>query len=75
MNRPEAANAQDTQFLYELNDAFDRAAREDDVRVIILAANGKHFSSGHDMRERDHHDNQDRYAPVTHLPAAPPPGR
>lgn len=65
MNRPEAANAQDTQFLYELNAAFDRAAREDDVKVIILAANGKHFSSGHDIRERDHHDNQDRYAPVT----------
>ena len=65
MNRPEAANAQDTQFLYELNDAFDRAAREDDVRVIILAANGKHFSSGHDIRETDHHDHQDLYRPVT----------
>ena len=50
MNRPEAANAQDTQFLYELNAAFDRAAREDDVKVIILAANGKHFSSGHDLK-------------------------
>ena len=67
MNRPEAANAQDTQFLYELNDAFDRAARDDSVKVIILAANGKHFSSGHDVRERDHHDNQDRYAPVTNF--------
>jgi enoyl-CoA hydratase len=65
LNRPDAANAQDTQLLYELNDAFNRAAREDDVRVIILAANGKHFSSGHDMRERNHHDNQDRYMPVT----------
>lgn len=65
MNRPEAANAQDTQFLYELNAAFDRAAREDDVRVIILAANGKHFSSGHDVRETAHHDNQERYPPVT----------
>ncbi|MET0271428.1 MAG: enoyl-CoA hydratase [Phenylobacterium sp.] len=65
MNRPEAANAQDTQFLYELNAAFDRAARDNDVKVIILAANGKHFSSGHDIRERDHHDNQDLYTPVT----------
>jgi enoyl-CoA hydratase len=67
MNRPEAANAQDSQFLYELNAAFDRAAREDDVKVIILAANGKHFSSGHDVRERDHHDNQERYPPVTNF--------
>jgi enoyl-CoA hydratase len=67
LNRPQAANAQDSQFLYELNAAFDRAAREDDVRVIILAANGKHFSSGHDVRERDHHDNQERFAPVTNF--------
>ncbi len=65
LNRTQAANAQDTQFLYELNAAFDMAARDDAVRVIILAANGRHFSSGHDIRERDHHDNQDRFAPVT----------
>ena len=55
LNRPQTANAQDTQFLYELNDAFDRAAREDDVRVIILASNGKHFSSGHDLKELTAH--------------------
>ncbi len=64
LNRPETANAQDTQFLYELNDAFDRAARDDDVRVIILAANGKHFSSGHDLAESNPHQNMDNYATV-----------
>ncbi|MEQ8663303.1 MAG: enoyl-CoA hydratase [Gammaproteobacteria bacterium] len=53
LDRPATANAQDTRFLYELNDAFDRAARDDDVRVIILAANGRHFSSGHDLGEKD----------------------
>lgn len=53
LNRPETANAQDTQFLYELNDAFDRAAQDENIRVIILAANGKHFSSGHDLGETD----------------------
>ena len=36
--------------LSELNAAFDRAARDDSVRVIILAADGNHFSSGHDLR-------------------------
>ena len=51
LNRPKAANAQDTEFLYALNDAFDRAAHDDDIRVIILAANGKHFSAGHDLSE------------------------
>lgn len=65
MDRGSAANAQDTRFLYELNAAFDRAAADDEVRVIILAANGKHFSAGHDIRERDHLATQDRFAPVT----------
>ena len=39
--------------LYELNDAFNLAAKDDDISVIILAANGPHFSSGHDLREAD----------------------
>src|SRR5581483_3829559 len=51
--RPDTRNAQDTRMLYELNDAFNRAAHDDDVRVIVLAAEGPHFSSGHDLRERD----------------------
>jgi enoyl-CoA hydratase len=50
--RPESRNAQDTHLLYELNDAFDRAAHDDDISVIVLAADGPHFSSGHDLRER-----------------------
>jgi enoyl-CoA hydratase len=50
--RPEAANAQDYLMLSELNEAFDQAARDPDVRVIVLAADGKHFSSGHDLRDR-----------------------
>ncbi len=52
LNRPETRNAQDTDLLYALNDAFDKAARDDTIKVIILAANGPHFSSGHDLRER-----------------------
>ena len=51
LNRPETRNSQNTHMLYELNDAFDMAAQDDNVKVIILAANGPHFSSGHDLRE------------------------
>jgi len=51
LNRPERRNAQNTRLLYALNAAFDRAARDDGVHVIILAANGPHFSSGHDLDE------------------------
>ena len=53
LDRAETRNAQDTRLLYELNAAFDRAAQDDDVSVIVLAAEGPHFSSGHDLRERD----------------------
>lgn len=55
LDRPDTANAQDTRFLYELNTAFDRAAHDEDVRVIILAAAGRHFSSGHDLAEQGPH--------------------
>jgi enoyl-CoA hydratase len=49
--RPEARNAQDKPMLYALNAAFDRAAHDDDIRVIVLSADGPHFSSGHDLRD------------------------
>jgi enoyl-CoA hydratase len=50
MNRPEARNAQDLQLTRDINDAFDAANQDDNVKVIILAGAGPHFSSGHDMR-------------------------
>jgi enoyl-CoA hydratase/carnithine racemase len=50
LNRPEAANAQTLPMLDDLDEAWRRAADDDDVRVIILQANGKHFSSGHDIK-------------------------
>ncbi|MGH1488948.1 MAG: enoyl-CoA hydratase [Acidimicrobiales bacterium] len=51
LDRPEVANAQDKKLLYELNAGFDVAVADDEVKVIILGANGKHFSSGHDLRD------------------------
>ena len=50
MNRPDARNAQNLQMTYDLNAAFDAAVQDDAVKVIILAGNGPHFSSGHDLR-------------------------
>jgi enoyl-CoA hydratase len=35
--------------LFEVNDAFSRALYDDAVKVIILAADGRNFSSGHDI--------------------------
>jgi enoyl-CoA hydratase len=51
LNRPGAANAQNSQMIDELDAAFDRAEADDDVRVVVLAAEGKHFSAGHDLKE------------------------
>lgn len=53
LNRVEARNAQSMRMLYELNDAFDLAAQDDAISVIILAANGPHFSAGHDLRDSE----------------------
>lgn len=49
-NRPEARNAQNYQLTYDLNAAFDYAAADESVKVIILAGAGPHFSAGHDLR-------------------------
>ena len=51
--RAEMANAQNYLMISEVNEAFDVAARDDDIRCIVLAADGKHFSSGHDLADLD----------------------
>lgn len=50
LDRPDVANAQDTMLIDELDTAFDLADADDDVRVVVLAGNGKHFSAGHDLK-------------------------
>ena len=65
LNRPKTLNAQNTRMLYEMNDALDMAAQDDSVKVIIVAANGKHFSSGHDLREEDPVGVQKEFKQVT----------
>lgn len=49
MKRPQFNNAQNGQMTYALDDAFNRAVRDDAVRAIVLAGEGKHFSAGHDI--------------------------
>ncbi|HEX9712881.1 MAG TPA: enoyl-CoA hydratase [Actinomycetota bacterium] len=50
MNRPEVRNAQNTALIDELDDAMRVADRDPDVRVIVLAGAGDHWSSGHDLK-------------------------
>jgi enoyl-CoA hydratase len=49
MNRPEYRNAQNSAMTYALDDAFYRAADDDDVKVVVLVGAGPHFSAGHDI--------------------------
>jgi len=56
LDRPEARNAQNKQMTYQLNDAFNRAARTESVKCIVLAANGPHFSAGHDLKGPGEYD-------------------
>jgi enoyl-CoA hydratase len=53
LDRPDSRNAQNKRMTYELNTAFDDASRRGDVKVIVLQADGPHFSSGHDMRDTE----------------------
>lgn len=49
IDRADKANAVNAQTLDEMDACFSAAAEDRDVRVIVLRAEGKHFSSGHDM--------------------------
>lgn len=49
LNRPRYRNAQSRVLLEELDAAFKEAVADDKVRCIILAGEGEHFSSGHDL--------------------------
>ncbi|WP_181696091.1 enoyl-CoA hydratase [Nocardia sp. GTS18] len=52
LDRPQAANAQNADLLDELDAAWTRAATDDEVAVIVLRGEGKHFSAGHDLKDR-----------------------
>jgi enoyl-CoA hydratase len=49
MNRPRYRNAQNAAMTHALDAAFGAAAADDDVKVIVLAGAGDHFSAGHDI--------------------------
>lgn len=55
LDRPDSRNAQNKRMTYEMNAAFDDASRRSDVKVIVLQADGPHFSSGHDLRDTESH--------------------
>src|SRR3954464_7463248 len=51
MNRADARNAQNSALIDAIDEALDRADADNDVRVVVLAGAGDHWSAGHDLRE------------------------
>ena len=51
LNRPLAFNALSEDMLAALQRALDTVAKEDTARVVVLAAAGKAFCAGHDLKE------------------------
>ncbi len=51
LNRPGQYNALSVEFLTALQNALDEIAKNSAVRVVIIAANGKAFCAGHDLKE------------------------
>ncbi len=50
MSRPDVFNAIDETMIAELERAFDQLIHDPEVRVLVLAGEGKHFSAGADLQ-------------------------
>lgn len=81
LNRPAQYNALSEELLDALAAALDRAAADESVRVVVLAAAGKAFCAGHDLKQMRAHDNREYQlalfakcsAVMTRLPQLPQP--
>src|SRR4029453_19295845 len=51
LNRPGQFNALSSALIDELQSTFDRLAADSTIRVVVLAANGRGFCAGHDLKE------------------------
>ena len=51
LNRPAQYNALSTEMLGELQTALDDIDPDDSVRVVVIAAKGKAFCPGHDLKQ------------------------
>src|SRR6266513_5509691 len=51
LDRPQAFNALSEAMLAELQRDFDAITKDQSVRVVVLAAEGKAFCAGHDLKE------------------------
>ncbi len=55
LTNPAARNALSEELIAALSAAFDAIGRDASVRAVIVAANGKAFSAGHDLKQLTAH--------------------
>lgn len=53
LNRPDSLNALNPGIIEELIVALERAEQSDSVRIVVLAGNGRAFSSGYDISSEE----------------------
>jgi 2-(1,2-epoxy-1,2-dihydrophenyl)acetyl-CoA isomerase len=51
LNAPETLNALTSAMLTTLREAFERAARDSEIRVVVLTGTGRAFSAGQNLEE------------------------
>ncbi|MBO9644492.1 MAG: enoyl-CoA hydratase [Pseudacidovorax sp.] len=61
LNRPAAFNALSEALIDALRTACDRLAQDGDLRAVVIAANGRAFCAGHDLREMQASPSQAHY--------------
>lgn len=59
LNHAGSRNALSVAMMSALHDAITRAAANDDIRAIVLAAEGRAFCAGHDLKELTAHRGDD----------------
>ena len=58
LNRPDRLNAWNRQFGYDLLDAMQTVADDDEVRAVMITGAGRAFSSGADLKEMGSQDDR-----------------
>ncbi len=61
LNRPKQFNAMSEELLAALQAELDAIATDDSVRVVVIAANGRAFSAGHDLKQMRSNPRQEYY--------------
>ena len=61
LNRPDQYNALSDELIDALQAALEDIATDEQVRVVVIAANGRAFCAGHDLKQMRQHPQEEYY--------------